>query len=128
VAYKAAVMTLLTQEENHYHYFSYYPICRELFALIGSLFSFTKEELAMKIDLMEYAHFDIHSYDVCEDKDNVEDDIIATEEEVEDDRLYLDEERMTFRFHSRIDEERNMDPQCWSIATLKTWLKRVCYD
>jgi hypothetical protein len=124
LAYKEATLNLFFANTHDSHN---YPICRELFAAIGSLLPFTDEELTLKVDFTKYGRFHVRLYP-CEDEDNVEDVIRATEEEAEDDRLYLDEKRMTFRFIDPILDEENMDSQYWSTTTLRIWRERVCYD
>ena len=121
VACKKAVISLLSKRLR-LQYSS--PLCRELFALIGSLLPFTGEELTLKVDLEKHAFLEIQTYQGCEDE-HLEAAILETEEE-EDERLYLDERDIVFRFRDPEEDERNKDPQYWSRASLGTWIKRVC--
>ena len=129
--YKNAVINLLPKNPHRVYPIStersISPICRELFAAIGSLLPFIEQELAMKVNLTKYAWFHVRPYTEYEDKDNETKTILETEE-LEDKRLYLDTRRIVFRFVNSIEDETNMDPQYWSVATLAVWLKRVCYD
>jgi hypothetical protein len=83
----------------------------------------------MQIDLTKYAPLNSARFsqrDAYEVNDVEE--AVREEEEEADDRLYLDQLNRTFRFHDPILEEQNTDPQYWSLATLRTWRERVCYD
>ena len=126
IAYKNVVVSLLaySQERSTFDR-PEHLICRELFAAIGSLLPFTEEELARKIDVIRYAFIRQPTLDTYHD-DNVEDEIQVTEEDYY--ALYLDERRKLFRFYDSREDETNMDPQYWSIATLNIWRERVCYD
>ena len=121
IAYKTAVIELLTAHSLN-------AVCRELFARIGSLLPFTEKELATKVEFVPYALLNRGCCNTDTYDENGVEEAVRNTEEIEDDRLYLDEERMIFRFHDPILEEQNTDPQYWSIATLRTWIDRVCYD
>ena len=120
-AYKDAVLELFREKSRFWEHSA--PISREVFGAIGSLLSFTSEELKMKLDLKTHALLDNVSFTTC-----LSEGTGVIPEEDPNDGLYMDRKRGTFRYQNPVLDKRNRNPRYWSRATLSVWMNRLCYD